>query len=123
MSTWTDIGQELLRNRPPCLVCGIRASDQLHHGLFGRRKRHSKYLDHVLNACPACHDCNVAHRTADTEEFRERFVVMQIEKFGLYTVQAWVTDFPVELQRGDEWKQLARLVGLNKEKPPPVGRG
>ncbi len=114
---WRELGQRLLIDRPPCVVCGEAASNQLHHGLYkcDNRKGHpeyARYIDVEINACPSCPGCNVDYGRADTRDFLERFVIMQIEKFGLDVVQAWVTDFPAKLKLGDEWKQLARLVEL-----------
>jgi len=108
--TWNELGQELVPGAI-CHVCWIEPATQLHHGLFGKRTKFKKHIDQRVNACPTCYGCNVGDRIADRREFLERFVVMQIEKFGLDVIQAWVVDFPEQLKRGDEWKQLAQLIG------------
>ena len=75
--------------------CGNFARDA-HHALIGRRKRFPE-LDCPENIVLVNHDEHLL-RKFDNQEWRKKFWLIQVDRYGLERMTAWVNSLPDKLK-------------------------
>ena len=80
--------------------CGKQGHD-LHHAFIGRKKGVVE-LDDERNLVLVNHDEHIA-RTFDNLEWRKKFWKVQLKRYGLSRMEAWITELPVKLENRIDW--------------------
>jgi len=111
---WNEIKEYLFPSI--CWVCGQERANQLDHALFSGSQRHSNrqtaewrgFLDNIFNAQPACFDCNVHSRTADTYEAKQQHVrrMLAMDADGFLD---WLNSAPFRGPRFDEIERMTHV--------------
>jgi hypothetical protein len=79
--------------------------------LFSRDVRFEKWLNHPLNAQPACANCNAATKVADNWANAVKHFESLVEAGYGEKLREWLDAAPAKLKLDDRWKYYMRELG------------
>ena len=80
--------------------CGKEGHD-LHHAFIGRKKGYV-ILDDERNLVLVNHDEHIA-RKFDNQEWRKKFWIRQLRRYGLSRMSDWLMELPVKFDNRIDW--------------------
>ena len=90
--------QDLIRKRNyVCEYCHIRPATDLHHALISRMKRYPE-LDCEENYMVACAFCHTGKELLDTQQVREWFWGVQVNRYGHAHMLEWIKNLPLKVK-------------------------
>ena len=95
-----DVRARVLRENPVCVWCGIRPSEEAHHGIIGRKKGHPEF-DVYENLAALCHICNYNKGVVDSFEFHDRFGWFQLKR-GIDVI-SWYNSLNLRVKDNFSW--------------------
>ena len=105
--SFADLKTRILRQRPICEICGVRAATELHHCLVHDSKRYHRLVTVEENLMPVCSICHTSGQsTANSYEIKVKFAKSQIERG--YNIRGWYKGLP--LKSKENW-----LLEIEKE--------
>ena len=100
----TKIDKEDILSRRGSWLCDCgcgKPGHDLHHAFIGR-KAGIPELDDERNLVLVNHDEHIS-RMFDTIEWRKKFWKVQLKRYGLSRMEAWITEIPVKLESRITW--------------------
>lgn len=77
-----------------CAICNRKISDfHIHHAIYTRNKKFSKYLDVAENLVALCHKCHANHGWLSKFETRKKAWKFKVEQG--YDMKAWHDSIPM----------------------------